>query len=189
MPVRHAEWRVRSSQGIKFSSYKRRRGTWALARNGLRNHGGVFARTVRVHGSCPTVVLEQHVVGIASERDRSPRDLSSPPETQGGLGDMSSYATYCQHQATDCARRARLARSPDIVAYYQALEERWLSLAEHAQERRGDADGQASKARDTSRRFGARDTHHTIRVRLNKLYEELRAHCGHAPVGRPIGSR
>jgi hypothetical protein len=86
MPVRHAEWRVRSSQGIKFSSYKRRRGTWALARNGLRNHGGVFARTVRVHGSCPTVVLEQHVVGIASERDRSPRDLSSPPETQGGLG-------------------------------------------------------------------------------------------------------
>jgi hypothetical protein len=91
---------------------------------------------------------------------------------------MSCYATYCQHQATDCARRARLARSPDIVAYYQGLELRWLSLAEHAEEGVAAVDSQASEAGDTSRRFGGRDTHHTIRVRLNKLYEELRAHCG-----------
>ena len=46
---------------------------------------------------------------------------------------MSSYATYCRDQATDCARRARLAKSADIAAYYEGLGMRWLSLAEHAQ--------------------------------------------------------
>jgi hypothetical protein len=46
---------------------------------------------------------------------------------------MSSYATYCQDQATACARRARLASSPEIVAYCRTLEFRWLRLAEHAQ--------------------------------------------------------
>ena len=91
---------------------------------------------------------------------------------------MSSYATYCQHQATDCARRARLAKSPDIVAYYQGLELRWLSLAEHAQEGASADDSQATEVGHTSRRFDGRDTHHLIRGRLNKLYEELRAHCG-----------
>ena len=30
---------------------------------------------------------------------------------------MSSYASYCQDQATDCARRARLASTPEIVAH------------------------------------------------------------------------
>ena len=39
---------------------------------------------------------------------------------------MSSYATYCQDQAADCARRARLASSPEIVAYCRSLELRWL---------------------------------------------------------------
>ena len=45
---------------------------------------------------------------------------------------MSSYASYCQDQATDCARRARLARSPEIVAHCRSLEFRWLRLAEQA---------------------------------------------------------
>jgi hypothetical protein len=58
---------------------------------------------------------------------------------------MSSYATYCRDQATDCARRARLARSADIAAYYEGLGLRWLRLAEHAQGT-GGVVGQASEA-------------------------------------------
>jgi hypothetical protein len=44
-----------------------------------------------------------------------------------------SYASYCQDQATACARRARLARSPEIVAYCRNLQFRWLRLAAQAQ--------------------------------------------------------
>jgi len=50
---------------------------------------------------------------------------------------MSSYASYCQDQATACARRARLARSPEIVAYCRNLQFRWLRLAAQAQETGG----------------------------------------------------
>jgi hypothetical protein len=50
---------------------------------------------------------------------------------------MSSYASYCQGQAAECARRARLASSPEIVAYCRSLELRWLRLAEQAQETAG----------------------------------------------------
>jgi hypothetical protein len=50
---------------------------------------------------------------------------------------MSSYASYCQDQATACARRARLARSPEIVAYCRNLQFRWLGLAAQAQETGG----------------------------------------------------
>jgi hypothetical protein len=46
---------------------------------------------------------------------------------------MSSYASYCQDQATDCARRARLASTPEIVAHCRSLEFRWLRLAQQAQ--------------------------------------------------------
>src|SRR6516165_5866090 len=46
---------------------------------------------------------------------------------------MSSYASYCQDQATACARRARLASSPEIVAYCRNLQSRWLRLAAQAQ--------------------------------------------------------
>jgi hypothetical protein len=46
---------------------------------------------------------------------------------------MSSYASYCQDQATDCARRARLASTPEIVAHCRSLEYRWLRLAQRAQ--------------------------------------------------------
>jgi hypothetical protein len=50
---------------------------------------------------------------------------------------MSSYASYCQDQAAACARRARLARSPEIIAYCRSLELRWRRLAEQAQETGG----------------------------------------------------
>src|SRR5262245_45044372 len=50
---------------------------------------------------------------------------------------MSSYASYCQDQATNCARRAKLMSSPEIVAYCRSLEFRWLMLAAQAQETGG----------------------------------------------------
>jgi hypothetical protein len=58
---------------------------------------------------------------------------------------MSSYATYCRDQATDCVRRARLTTSPETAVYYRDLGQRWLRLAEHAQ-RTGGAFGDASQA-------------------------------------------
>jgi hypothetical protein len=45
---------------------------------------------------------------------------------------MSSYASYCQAQAAECARRARLASSPDIAEDRRNLGLRWLKLAEKA---------------------------------------------------------
>jgi hypothetical protein len=46
---------------------------------------------------------------------------------------MSSYAKYCREQAADCARRARIANSPEVVANCRILQERWLKLAEKAE--------------------------------------------------------
>jgi hypothetical protein len=46
---------------------------------------------------------------------------------------MSSYARYCRNQAAECARRARLASSPEIAAERRDLGLRWLKLAERAQ--------------------------------------------------------
>jgi hypothetical protein len=45
---------------------------------------------------------------------------------------MSSYARYCREQAAECARRARLASSPQIAAERRNLEQKWLKLAERA---------------------------------------------------------
>ena len=50
-----------------------------------------------------------------------------------GEGWSMSYASYCQDQATACARRARLANSPEIVVYFRNLQFRWLRLAAQAQ--------------------------------------------------------
>ena len=50
---------------------------------------------------------------------------------------MSSYETYCQDQAADCARQARLASSPEIVAYCRSLELCWLELAAQKQKTGG----------------------------------------------------
>jgi hypothetical protein len=44
-----------------------------------------------------------------------------------------SYANYCQHQSIDCARRARLASSPEVAAYWRRLGFRWLRLADQAE--------------------------------------------------------
>ena len=46
---------------------------------------------------------------------------------------MSSYASYCQDQSTDCARRARLASSPEVASYWRCLGLRWIRLADQAQ--------------------------------------------------------
>jgi len=46
---------------------------------------------------------------------------------------MSSYAKYCREQAADCARRARIASSPELVANFRTLQQRWLKLAEKAE--------------------------------------------------------
>ena len=50
---------------------------------------------------------------------------------------MSSYASYCQDQAADCVRRARLATTPELVTYCRRLELRWLKLEKQAQETGG----------------------------------------------------
>ena len=90
---------------------------------------------------------------------------------------MSSYATYCRDQATDCARRARLARSADIAIYYEGLGLRWLNLAEHAQEA-GGVVAQASEAISASSlRASDLDARHNICASLKQLYQELSPHC------------
>ena len=90
---------------------------------------------------------------------------------------MSSYATYCRDQATDCTRRARLARSTDIAAYYEGLGLRWLRLAEHAQGT-GGVVGQASEAIGASSlRASDLDARHNTCASLKKLYQELSPHC------------
>jgi hypothetical protein len=45
---------------------------------------------------------------------------------------MSSYARYCRDQAAECARRARMASSPEIAAERRDLGLKWLKLAEKA---------------------------------------------------------
>ena len=57
--------------------------------------------------------------------------------------DMSSYASYCQDQGIDCARRARLARSLEVATYWRCLGFRWLRLAEPAHR----SDGALGRAR------------------------------------------
>ena len=46
---------------------------------------------------------------------------------------MSSYVMYCRAQAAECARRVKLASSPEIAASHRDLGLRWLRLAEKAQ--------------------------------------------------------
>jgi hypothetical protein len=62
---------------------------------------------------------------------------------------MSSYASYCQDYATECARRATLAGSLEVATYWRCLGFRWLKLAEQAQ-RTGGALGHASDPIKTS---------------------------------------
>jgi hypothetical protein len=76
---------------------------------------------------------------------------------------MSSYASYCQDQATACARRARLASSPEIIAYCRSLEFRCLRLAEQAQETGGALGGCRSSSSTTILSTSARKSRITAR--------------------------
>jgi hypothetical protein len=83
---------------------------------------------------------------------------------------MSSYASYCQERATDCARRARLASSPAIAMYWRSLELRWLRLAEQARET-GGALGHESDL--TATVFSPRDKHAPYPEEYGKRAGEL----------------
>jgi hypothetical protein len=48
-----------------------------------------------------------------------------------------SHASYCHDQSIDCARRARLASSLEVAAYWRRLGLRWLRLVEQAEGTRG----------------------------------------------------
>jgi hypothetical protein len=52
---------------------------------------------------------------------------------------MSSYVKYCREQAAKCARRATLASSPEVVAHFRNLQQRWLKFAEKADRKSPDA--------------------------------------------------
>ena len=45
---------------------------------------------------------------------------------------MSSYMMYCRAQAAECARRAKLASTPELATERRNLGLRWLRLAEKA---------------------------------------------------------
>jgi hypothetical protein len=42
---------------------------------------------------------------------------------------MSTYRGYCQGQAIECARRARMASTPAVAEHYRELGKHWLKLA------------------------------------------------------------
>ena len=87
---------------------------------------------------------------------------------------MSYYATYCQDQAADCARRARLASSPEIVAYCRSLELRWLKLSARAQE----TDGELGRESDVAATlFPLPKKPGTYPVEYGKRAGELIARC------------
>jgi hypothetical protein len=58
---------------------------------------------------------------------------------------MSSYAKYCLEQAARCTRRARLASSPEVIAHFLRMEQRWLRIAEKA-DAKGEGLGFSKKA-------------------------------------------
>ena len=88
---------------------------------------------------------------------------------------MSSYATYCQDQAADCARRARLARTPAVETYCRSLELRWLRLAEQAQETSAPSwTHDATLGQATPRPLATKARPSDVRL-LAKLYSSLEA--------------
>jgi hypothetical protein len=87
---------------------------------------------------------------------------------------MSSYASYCQNQAADCARWARLAKSPEVAIYYRGLGLRWLRLAEQA---RGNDASEAVLATNNATAACRQDI-------LTKLYRQVRARCAQAQAHR-----
>src|SRR5262245_19137739 len=93
---------------------------------------------------------------------------------------MSPYASYCQDQGIDCARRARLARSLEVATYWRCLGFRWLRLAEQAQ-RTGGALGRASQ--EVSNLDLERETTH---ARANATREVYRRILTNDPVEAPF---
>jgi hypothetical protein len=88
---------------------------------------------------------------------------------------MASYATYCEDQAADCARRARLARSSEVAAYCRSLELRWMRLAEQAQETSTPTwTHDAPLGHATPRRLAAKARPSDVRL-LAKVYSSLTA--------------
>jgi hypothetical protein len=87
---------------------------------------------------------------------------------------MSSHASYCQDQAADCARRARLAKSPEVATYYRGLGLRWLRLAEQT---RGNDASEALLARNNATAACRQDI-------LTKLYQQVRARCAQVQAHR-----
>jgi hypothetical protein len=71
--------------------------------------------------------------------------------------DMSSYASYCQDQGIDCARRASLARSPEVATYWRWLGVRWLRLGEQAQRTAGALGHTNDEVEASSFRFSGLD--------------------------------
>jgi hypothetical protein len=81
---------------------------------------------------------------------------------------MSSYATYCQDQSVDCARRARLARSLEVATYWRCLGFRWLRLAEQAQWTGGALGHASGEVNTSSLRFSDLDLEReTTRAKAN----------------------
>src|SRR5919198_4346112 len=74
---------------------------------------------------------------------------------------MSSYASYCQDQSTDCARRARLACSEEVATYWLCLGLRWRQLAEQAQGPDGARQSVRCRKRRTDPKIGARKPTYT----------------------------
>ena len=79
---------------------------------------------------------------------------------------MSPYASYCQDQGIDCARRARLARSPEVATYWRSLGFRWLRLAEQS-EGTGGALGRGSDEAEASSLHGSDLERETTHAKAN----------------------
>jgi hypothetical protein len=77
----------------------------------------------------------------------------------------------------DCTRRAKLARSTDMAAYYEGLGLRWLNLAEHAQGTGGVIAQTSEAIGASSLRASDLDAPHNICASLKKLDQELSPHC------------
>jgi hypothetical protein len=85
---------------------------------------------------------------------------------------MSSYASYCHDQAAYCVRRARLASSPEVVAYCRNLAFRWLKLAARAQEQ--EMNGPLGRESDPAARwFPLLETPATYPVGYRRRAEQL----------------
>jgi hypothetical protein len=92
-----------------------------------------------------------------------------------GMSNYSSYVTYCQDQAADCARRARLARTPAVEIYCRGLELRWLRLAKQAQETSAPSwTHQAPLGQATPRRLTDKARPSNVRL-LAKIYSSIEA--------------